>query len=379
MTSTDTGTTRTRLRAGRAPGGSDVIVVGGGPTGAACAIELARLGLDVLLVERSDYASHRIGETLAPAGHGPLAALGAAGALTDPPHCRAAALRSLWGSPASREHSYMFEPYGVGWHVDRAAFDASLAAVASARGARVALCTRIAGLEACAAGWRVRVTARRQRERELWCRLVVDASGRRAVVARRLGARAQAQDRLVAHYAALPVAVPAEPITMIEAIRDGWWYTAPLPGQRLIVALLTDHGSARPRDRWLHALASAPHTAARAPEAAAAPLCTTSARSSLTVPSTGDGWLAAGDAASARDPLSGDGIARALNDGIAAAGVAHRALKGEPDALRVRDQLVVRSHGDYLAARKATYGLESRWPEAQFWRQRTGERDHGGT
>jgi len=137
MTTTTTKATIASTNPQAIPGTCDVVVVGGGPAGSACAIGLARHGLEVLVAERGDYSAHKIGETLAPAGHRPLVALGAAGLLRRPPHREAVALRSVWGEPAPREHSYLFEPYARGWHLDRAAFDASLAATAAARGAHV--------------------------------------------------------------------------------------------------------------------------------------------------------------------------------------------------------------------------------------------------
>lgn len=48
-------------------GGVDVLVLSGGPAGCAAAIELARGGHAVAVLERSWYAEDRVGDTLAPA------------------------------------------------------------------------------------------------------------------------------------------------------------------------------------------------------------------------------------------------------------------------------------------------------------------------
>jgi flavin-dependent dehydrogenase len=44
----------------------DVLVVGGGPAGSTAALELTRGGLSVALIERDNYRTFRVGETLPP-------------------------------------------------------------------------------------------------------------------------------------------------------------------------------------------------------------------------------------------------------------------------------------------------------------------------
>jgi 2-polyprenyl-6-methoxyphenol hydroxylase-like FAD-dependent oxidoreductase len=45
-----------------------VLIIGGGPAGLATAIELARLNVAAVVVERSAYDDRRLGEHLTPAG-----------------------------------------------------------------------------------------------------------------------------------------------------------------------------------------------------------------------------------------------------------------------------------------------------------------------
>jgi flavin-dependent dehydrogenase len=54
-----------------------VLVVGAGPAGSACALELARRGIDTLLVDQSDFPRDKIcGDGLIPDAHAALARLG---------------------------------------------------------------------------------------------------------------------------------------------------------------------------------------------------------------------------------------------------------------------------------------------------------------
>jgi hypothetical protein len=117
---------------------------------------------------------------------------------------------------------------------------------------------------------------------------------------------------------------------------------------------------------WLAWLAAAPNTATLAPSAV--PLA--GGVQSFPAPSYcldhlhGDAWLAIGDAASAFDPVTSQGIVKALANGLAAAG----AIAGHATLGAVAHTVALR-HAQYLAQRQQYYGWEQRWPAAPFWRQ----------
>src|SRR5262249_23052544 len=108
----------------------DVVVVGGGPAGLAVAGALRRRGRSVVVFERTTYEGARVGETLGGEVGALLRSLGAWDALADlfAGQVPFRAVRSAWGSPNLEERSSMLHPLGEGWHVDRARFDAKLAA-----------------------------------------------------------------------------------------------------------------------------------------------------------------------------------------------------------------------------------------------------------
>ena len=115
----------------------DVIVIGGGPAGAATALHLARAGRIVVLIERSTYDDLRLGETLPPAVNPMLRDLGLWSdflAMDPVPSYQTA---SAWGAPDIAARSFILSAHGHGWHVDRARFDALIASAAEAAGANV--------------------------------------------------------------------------------------------------------------------------------------------------------------------------------------------------------------------------------------------------
>ena len=88
----------------------DIVIVGGGPSGAATALSLARVGLSVSVLERTRYEEVRIGETVAPTIRNPLGALGLWERFLEAEHNPSHANRSAWGSPEIHYQDFIFDP-----------------------------------------------------------------------------------------------------------------------------------------------------------------------------------------------------------------------------------------------------------------------------
>ena len=124
----------------------DVVVVGGGPAGSTLALALARLNFSVVVIERSAYDSRRVGETFPAIINDLFARLAFRDAFAAQGHLLCHGTRSVWGSASPYENESLFNPYGAGWHVDRAALDAWLARLAEEAGVRVMRRTRVVAL-----------------------------------------------------------------------------------------------------------------------------------------------------------------------------------------------------------------------------------------
>ncbi len=165
--------------------------------------------------------------------------------------------------------------------------------------------------------------------------------------------------------------------TIVEACSYGWWYTAPLPGQRRVVSILTDADLGRglhlaDTSAWRRALQSTLHVQALVADAVLQPVPLV--RSAATVALDryyGDGWLATGDASCAFDPLSGQGITHALRSGILAAFAAGDTLcHNSSIALERYAAIQQKQRASFAQTHREHYSREQRWSKEPFWARR---------
>jgi menaquinone-9 beta-reductase len=168
----------------------DVVIVGGGPAGAALAIRLARLGHDVLVLDRERFPrSKPCGECLNPAAVAELDQLGVLPAVRALPH----EILEGWRIAAPSGHAFTgrFPRPRTGLAVRRALLDRLLLDEARRAGAEVREGFRVADLSRDNGRISGVVTDREAGGESIAARLVVGADGLRSVVMRRLelGAR----------------------------------------------------------------------------------------------------------------------------------------------------------------------------------------------
>ena len=365
-----------------AAGGSyDVVILGGGPAGSATALALKRRDATwrVALIEKTDYSALRIGETLPPPAQRPLTELGVWDAFLRRSPLESPGTRAAWGSAQFHENEFIFSPYGRGWHLDRRDFDAMLAGNAEQAGVDVFRRAVAHVHDRRDDEWRLALRQVDAPARDVRARFVVDATGRRSAFSTTQGARHLVVDQLVGVAVFLrvgPAGSGPDTYTSVEACEHGWWYAATVPNGDMVAVFMTDASHLRTRawrtlDDWLSLTVSAPHTASRV--AGGVPLrdpSLYSASSQRLDACVGDQWLAVGDAACTFDPLSSQGVMKALRSGIDASRAICRHLSGDAQALAVYGDRLAKTYEDYLDGRVAYYAMERRWPDSPFWRCR---------
>lgn len=350
----------------------DAVIVGGGPAGSAAALALLKRGARVAIVERKAVAEDRMGESLQGAGLEILRELGVLDAVKQMEMRPSYLHRASWGG-GMEERSAIRSRFGPDLHLDRQQFDILLLDQAKARGAALFRPATLRGVDIVRGAVCVHVS-NGQGLRELRAAWLLDATGSAASVLRRVGATRHRVDRLVG-FAGHYELGQTEPSTLVEAADEGWWYSAPRPGGRMVTIFLTDADSparhASQAAMWRRCLDSAPLTRARIrPSVPAGEIRSYVAAPGISRWDTRLPVLPVGDAALSFDPIAADGICFALRSGIEAAEVCCSRSHRVAAAYRQGAERLFSTH---LARRESIYAAERRVRTSAFW-----QRDRSG-
>lgn len=348
-----------------------ILIVGGGPAGALTALQLARRGCTCEVLEAEPTCGNKPGETLPPSSSLLLRRLGLADLLDARIHLESHGNRFVWGDARPQEKLFFAQTESRGWHLDRARFERDLAE--RVRAAGVSWRTNCTVREVIpGSNWTVRATTA-EGAITLNPPFLVDASGRRALVARACDVARIQVDRLVALVSAIELEREVARLTHIEAVADGWWYAAPVPGRRLVTVFFSNAGALTKALREPAAYGAALRGVASFQEILPEgelrpePPLVRQAGSSYLNRVIGPNWLAVGDAAFAYDPISSHGITAALGAGFYAGNAIADHLAGHEAALPAYAHLQTQAYAQYLTLRDAQYALERRWPLSSFW------------
>lgn len=225
-----------------APLRTEICILGGGPAGATAALKLARLGHEVLVLEKEPFPRPHVGESLAPGLWQQLDLLGLADAVRAAGFPPAPPAIVCW---AGRAETMPGSESAPGLLVDRGRFDRLLLDAAREGGAQVLQPARALRPRRTPDGWAVTVLAE-GKEMEVTARFLVDATGR----ASRLGGRKlRTAAPTVALYTSWTPPRGAWRETRVEAGPDEWFWGAPLPGGTFNAMVFLDTDRYRDRRR----------------------------------------------------------------------------------------------------------------------------------
>lgn len=360
-----------------------MFIAGAGPAGAATAISLKAVApkLRICLADPGRASSFRVGESVPPLAKRFIDHLGLSAAFAEGGHCPSFRTASAWGSQELIHNEFFLDVHNTGWRLDRNRFDRMMAIEAQKKGA-LPLNAQVHSLKF---------------ENEAWwidcgeagihsARCIVDATGRTATLSRLAGLKHRNYDRLVAGAVFFTDAAntrqPGADAAVVESFQQGWWYTAAIPKGRRVIALMTDSDIARnlhlsKAQAWMEQLASTRHIAPLLSGLALTtprlwPAHSRSCESPLNQPiPPGKGLIAVGDAFSCFDPLSSQGIIKALRSSIFASyAIADWLLKDDETGFARYQDLMKREFASYGKTLKNYYSEEKRWPDSPFWQRR---------
>lgn len=327
------------------PAGYDVLVIGGGPAGTTCATLLAQHGRKVVLLEKSKFPRHHIGESLMPETYWVFERLGMLEKLEKSDFVRKESVQFI--SSSGRESQPFFfpdrdpRPCSVTWQVKRDHFDRMMLDNAREHGVEVrenSLVKEVLFEGDKAVGVRAQIKGEMT---ELRAKVIVDATGVHAVLSRQLGIREGDPGlKNAAIYAYWKNAKRGdgrnEGATLVIRTPDdnGWFWFIPLPDQ------VTSIGVVGPTT-WLCSgrgddpLATLDEEIAKTPGIAkklenAERISHAYVTSDFTYRSrhmAGNGWVLVGDAFAFLDPIYSSGLLFAFRGGEMAADAINVALE----------------------------------------------------
>lgn len=303
---------------------SDVVVIGGGPAGAICALALARAGINVKLMYWGGYA---------PSG---IELVSGRGRYFIEQYCpdffsevvhgiEIHETASLWNTAEPVIFNAMFNPWGAGVAVERSLLDGALRNLASGAGGTIIPDAKVVGVERQHDRWRLiarssqdapsNETTSGAGECAIYARFIVLATGR--VPLPFFDHAPVAESSQIALMTSLQARVAPGHTLYIEGTRSGWWYALPAEkGYFAGFCIERDElkqRQSRLKDFFFQELQS---TRLLAPLSAGAfaqrPISGRTAGATMFPTMGGDAWIAVGDATAAPDPLSGTGIEWAI-------------------------------------------------------------------
>lgn len=342
----------------------DVLVIGGGPSGASCAYWLAEAGHDVLLVEKKVFPREKTcGDGLTPRSVRQLEDMGLSDALTQ--HHRFEGMRTL-AFGRSLELAWPEHPDfpRYGYVVTRHDLDQLVAERAEKAGAMV--WQGAEAIDSVREGDLVTGAVVRRKQGDdvtVRARYVVVADGANSRIGRSIGTernRSYPQGMAIRGY----FTSPRHDEPMIEShldLRDrdgnvlpGYGWIFPVGDGRINVGV----GLLSTFDRWKSVntthlmeafVATAPRSWEISPDTACAPPTGGRLPMAFSVkPAIGPSHLVIGDASGAINPFNGEGIAYAYETGRLAASVLGEALHvGDPSLLRRYPEQLQLTYGLY--------------------------------
>lgn len=325
----------------------EVIVVGAGPAGSTAAGYLAMRGRRVLLLERSKFPRHHVGESLLPSMMPVLEDFGLVDACHEAGFVKKTGASFIWG----RTHEIWgfefdttpFLPAPIAFHVDRSVFDKMLLDHAAERGAEVreeVTVTDVLKEDGRVVGVEYQVKGEDEKHR-VKASFVIDASGAASVIGRRVTERVyddkMRQTALHGYFKNVPEPEQRANHTIVENCPKGWFWAIPLNSPelgQLSLGLVTGQEFKEemkvkgPQAFYDEALAGAPYVRNLLGDSAEQVGGLKAIRDwSYTCESTaGPGYYLAGDAASFLDPLFSPGVSLAMLAGYSASACIHTTL-----------------------------------------------------
>ena len=346
----------------------DVLVAGAGVAGCAAALFLQKAGYRVCMLRHPVNERHKAGESLPPVANKLLKELGLWEKFKAQGHLPCYGNKSAWGSPQTQVHDFLSDVHGHGWHINRLDFEQMLLDEVLDKGIFVLNTTTLPEVIVQSPQWQLRAN-----ETIVAAPFLMDAGGRNSRLSMLMGIKRNSRDKQLAICGFFEGISISTQFSFIEAVSQGWWYTAPLPGGRVVASLFTLPGcyerKSTPEETLLHRLQSNPQLQQMLLHKKPMHTQFCNASSSVLEQMYAENYAAIGDAALTFDPISSHGMVMAMVSARDATAAYHKFREGDARAFTEYDSLLQQTFTQYEQNRRQIYAAEKRWLGETYWKQ----------
>ncbi len=325
----------------------------------------------VVLIDQNIQAKSKIGESLPPACQRILKNLKIYDDFIHENHLTNPGFHSYWGSDRVQYVDHIFNPDGLGWFIDRKAFESFFRKKVIQGNIHCLWDQKFLHAKTQEGQWNITTSSKNN----ISAPFIIDAGGRASPFTRSIKIERQSFDKLISCWACI-TNNNHKAYGHVIADKNGWWYSVPIPNQRRIIAFQTDSDlmddSLKKKPNALieysrlspqmSKLLDVLNGEITIHESGIVPANSTRLRQFCDA-----NWAAIGDSSLSFDPLSSQGIFHAMASGMQ---LSELIQSNQPIHIKYQQQM----EGvwqQYLNHKKNYYNMESRWIDSPFWQRRS--------
>lgn len=353
----------------------DVCVFGGGPSGSTIAKKLAQFGYSVVIVEKEKYPRPNIGLSLTPGINHWLELLGVKDQIKNAGFIRAITSLVLWedDQPLKKE----FNQDKAGYHVDRGLFDEILLQSAVNEGVQLLQPCTLRKLNQNKSGnWKITLSYYSS-AMSISAKIFVEATGRKSILK---GTKKAYLPKTLATYAYWKLTSKQDYTSFIEAGKNQWYWGAPVVGFEYMACVFSDPEEIKKfssiREFYLSKIVYSTLCSPLMEEHKLGKISVCSATPYVDISPISQNYIKVGDAAFSMDPLSSQGVQKAIKSAFQGAIVVNTLLsqtKNSNAAIDYYSAMIETEVGKNTKWTKQVYNRQNRFKGGKFWDSR---KDH---